>query len=53
MEFIVRIEARLAGRTVKTCEVLTIARPGVVLGEERANQTVGGDFLDLTAASTA
>ena len=34
MEFIVRIEARLAGRVVKTCDVATIARPGVVMGGE-------------------
>jgi hypothetical protein len=34
MEFVVRIEARLAGRVVKTCDVATIARPGVVTGEE-------------------
>jgi hypothetical protein len=34
MEFIVRVEARLAGRVVKVCDVVTIARPGVVRGEE-------------------
>jgi hypothetical protein len=34
MEFIVRIEARLAGRVLKTCDVATIARPGVLIGEE-------------------
>jgi hypothetical protein len=34
MEFVVRIEARLAGRTVKTSDVLTIVRPAVVVGEE-------------------
>ena len=34
MEFIVRIEARLAGRVVKTCDVATIARPGVLIGGE-------------------
>jgi hypothetical protein len=34
MEFVVRIEARLAGRVVKTCDVATIARPGVVMGGE-------------------
>ena len=34
MEFIVRVEARLAGRVVKACDVVTIARPGVVRGEE-------------------
>jgi hypothetical protein len=34
MEFIVRVEARLAGRLVKVCDVVTIARPGVVRGEE-------------------
>ena len=34
MEFLVRIEARLAGRVVKTCDVAMIARPGVVMGGE-------------------
>jgi hypothetical protein len=34
MEFIVRVEARLARRVVKVCDVVTIARPGVVRGEE-------------------
>jgi hypothetical protein len=34
MEFLVSIEARLAGRVVKTCEVAMIARPGVVMGGE-------------------
>jgi hypothetical protein len=34
MEFVVRIEARLAGRVVKTCDVATIPRPGVVTGGE-------------------
>jgi hypothetical protein len=34
MEFVVRIEARLAGRLVKTCDAATIARPGVVMGGE-------------------
>jgi len=34
MEFIVRVEARLAGRVVKSCDVATIARPGVVIGGE-------------------
>jgi hypothetical protein len=34
MEFIVRVEARLAGRVVKVCDVATIARPGVIRGEE-------------------
>jgi hypothetical protein len=34
MEFLVRIEARLAGRVVKTCDVAMIALPGVVMGGE-------------------
>ena len=34
MEFLVRIEARLAGRVVKTRDVAMIARPGVVMGGE-------------------
>jgi len=34
MEFLVRIEARLAGRVVKSCDVAMIARPGVVMGGE-------------------
>jgi hypothetical protein len=34
MEFIVRVEARLTGRVVKTPGVTTIARPGVVIGTE-------------------
>jgi hypothetical protein len=34
MEFVVRFEARLASRSVKTSDVLTIVRPGVVVGEE-------------------
>src|SRR5450631_4151889 len=34
MEFIARVKARLAGRVVKVCDVVTIARPGVVRGEE-------------------
>jgi hypothetical protein len=32
MEFVDRIEARLAGRVVKTYDVATIARPEVVTG---------------------
>jgi hypothetical protein len=36
MEFVVRIEARLAGRVVETCDVATIPRPGVVTGGEES-----------------
>ncbi len=34
MEFIIRVEARLAGRIAKVCDAATIARPGVLRGEQ-------------------
>jgi hypothetical protein len=40
MEFVVRIEARLAGRLVKTCDAATIARPGVVMGGEELGLSI-------------